>query len=142
MIVISSFPLSRSRQNVQTRRVFIRSQEACELRFLQDQPFGESPGTPAPLILEINTRDARARMAERLPEHGKIIAIRRQSHDVFHTDPVGIAATELIGDPQRPAPARPVRVLDWQQRPQLQSAGMQPRDLRGYDELLGSAGAA
>ena len=43
---------------------------------------------------------------------------------------------------QRLAPARPVAVLDLQQRPQLQSAGMQPLDLRRYDELLSSGGAA
>ena len=43
---------------------------------------------------------------------------------------------------QRLTPARPVAVLDLQQRPQLQSAGMQPLDLRRYDELLSSGGAA
>jgi transposase len=43
---------------------------------------------------------------------------------------------------QRLAPARPVAILDLQQRPQLQSAGMQPLDLRRYDELLSQGGVA
>jgi hypothetical protein len=43
---------------------------------------------------------------------------------------------------QRLQPSRPVAPLDLQQRPLLQRVGTQPLNLRGYDELLSSGGAA
>jgi len=92
-----------SGSNRHTGRAFIRSQQARKLRLLQNEPFAETPGTAAPLVLEVNPMRPRTRMPKGVPEHREIIAIRVKPNDMLDTDPLWIAAPKPVRDAQRVA---------------------------------------
>ena len=91
----------RQRHDYRARRLFIRSQQARKVCFLQDQPFGEAPGAAAPLVLEVDPMRSRTGVPEGVPEHGEIVAIRGKPNDVFDTDPLRIATLKPVRDAQR-----------------------------------------
>ena len=88
-----------------TRRAFVLPKQARELCLFQNQPFAETPGVAAPLVLEVNPGPAGTRMPKGLPEHREVVAIRAKPNDMLDTDPVGIAALKPVRDAQRVAPA-------------------------------------
>ena len=71
--------------------------------FFQNDSFGETPRTSTSLVFEINPGHPRIRMPKGFPEHRQIIALRAKPNDMFYTDPLGSAALEPVGDPQRVA---------------------------------------
>jgi len=44
-------------------------------------------------------------MPKGFPEHWEIVSFRTKPHDMFDTDPLGIAALKPVSDPERVAPA-------------------------------------
>ena len=86
-----------------TRRAFVLSEQARKLCFFQNQPFAETPGAAAPLVLEVNPGPTGARMPKGFPEHREVVAIRAKPDDMLDTDPVGVAALKPVRDAQRVA---------------------------------------
>jgi hypothetical protein len=81
--------------------MFVRSQQTRKLYLLQNQPFGETPGAAAPLVLEVDPMLPRTRMPKGLPEHREIVAIWAEPNNMLDTDPLGIAAPKPVRDAQR-----------------------------------------
>src|SRR5688572_15854447 len=85
------------------RRAFVLSKQARKLCFFQNQPFAETPGAAASLVIEVNPRFAGTRMPKGIPERREVVAIRGKPNAMLDTDPVGVAALKPVRDAQRVA---------------------------------------
>ena len=86
-----------------TGGAFVRSEQAPELSFLQNEPLGEAPGAAAPLVLEVDQMGPGTRVPKGIPEHWEIVTVRGKSNNMLDADSVRISAFKPVSDVQRSA---------------------------------------
>lgn len=87
----------------QTRCFFIRSQQAGQLRSLQNKPFRQAPGAAAPLIFEVHPFHFWAGMSKCFPQHRHVFFIEHKTGNMpdADADTVWITARSPVSDVQR-----------------------------------------